>query len=242
MGIVRTGPPYDLIIRIKNRGNISCFVESGTFRGETASWAASQFKHVYTIELSKSIYKETKKTLELLDNVNFTFGDSRIVLKKIVPNLKEPALFWLDGHWSGGETYGENDECPLLSELETINMAKIQHVLLIDDARLFLCPPPGDHKTNLWPTITEIIEKITRNHKYYIVVVEDVIVAVPLWTKDIVSSYSKQVATKVWNDYMKLQNEKRLDRAKRLYREGTKELICGMRNKLFAKKTVNKDI
>ncbi len=235
MGIVRHGPPYNLVLRLKEQFNISCFVESGTCEGETAYWAASKFKHVITMELSESLYEQADERLRILSNVNLIFGDSRIALKEIVPNLKDPALFWLDAHWSGGETYGQNDECPILSELEIINGGKTQHFLLIDDARLFLCPPPGVHQTNQWPTITEIIEKfMLKNNNYYIVVVEDVIVAVPLWAKDVVASYSKEVSTKAWNEHLK--SEKRIDRILRLYREGTQELIRRVINKLSFKR------
>ena len=51
--------------------------------------------------------------------------------------LKKPALFWLDGHYSGGETARGKKDTPILEELITIFGAKEEHIILIDDARLF---------------------------------------------------------------------------------------------------------
>jgi len=66
-------------------------------------------------------------------------------------------LFWLDAHWSGGDTYGENDECPLMDELKIIFQYRKNYVILIDDARLFMAPPPKPHKIENWPSIKEIV-------------------------------------------------------------------------------------
>ncbi len=233
MQLYLKGSIHDLVILLKEKFNLQYFIESGTYKAETTIWAATEFKHVITMELSESLYKQTTEKLRVLNNVDSIFGDSRIFLKKIVRNLKGPALFWLDSHWSGGETYGQNDQCALLSELETIKGGKVEHFILIDDARLFLSPPPGAHKTDQWPTITEIIEKLIGNHKCYIVVIEDVIVAVPIWARDAVTSYCKVVTTKVSNDKMKLAKEKRFMRVLKLYREGTLELVRGIRNRLL---------
>lgn len=53
--------------------------------------------------------------------INFLFGDSKIILKNLISTLKGPIIFWLDAHWSGGDTYGYKDECPLLDEIKIIN-------------------------------------------------------------------------------------------------------------------------
>ena len=48
------------------------------------------------------------------------------------------ALFWLDGHYSGGETAKGDADSPLREELEAIGRHPIKtHVIPIDDVRSF---------------------------------------------------------------------------------------------------------
>jgi hypothetical protein len=74
------------------------------------------------------------------------YGDSREELGPIIER-EDNILFWLDAHWSGGETYGESDQCPLIKELEVIfRYSKEKNfAILIDDVRLFLAPPPSTY-------------------------------------------------------------------------------------------------
>src|SRR5437762_3175162 len=111
MGVVNPGPPADLVLKLAERHQIKNFVETGTYYGKTAVWAAAHFEHVVTIEASKEIYDTSRTNYGEIGNLDFRFGDSRAVLKEIVPQLDRPALFWLDGHWSGAETFGKDDEC-----------------------------------------------------------------------------------------------------------------------------------
>jgi hypothetical protein len=46
MGIVRWGPPEELVLRFKRASSIDMFIETGTFKGDTASWAAAHFPSV----------------------------------------------------------------------------------------------------------------------------------------------------------------------------------------------------
>ena len=118
MGLYRVGPPVELLHILQENYAISTFIETGTFQGDTALWASDHFDDVYTIEFSKKIYKDTIAKFQNRSNINFLFGDSRSRISEIIPNLHKPALFWLDSHWCGGSTYGEEDQCPLLAEIE----------------------------------------------------------------------------------------------------------------------------
>ena len=76
-------------------------------------------------------------------------GDSGNVLNQLVPELNSAALFWLDGHYSGGQTAKGEKECPIYEELKSILASSLEHIVLIDDARLFI----GQHD---YPTIEEL--------------------------------------------------------------------------------------
>jgi len=202
MGIVRMGPPQELILSLKEALNAITFVETGTFKGGTASWASGHFKRVITIENSKVYFDEAKGRYAHLQNTEFIFGDSREVLKNILPTIREPAVFWLDAHWCGLDSYGSNDQCPIVEEVDLILSTGIDHCIFIDDARLFLSPPPLPNRIEEWPTVDEILSHITRrNESYYIVVFEDVIIAVPEEARALVAEHCQAENTRAWQEY-----------------------------------------
>jgi hypothetical protein len=158
-------------------GNCHAFVESGTYMGVTTRWGAKNFRAVFTIERYEPLYKAYSPELAALPNVTPLLGDSSDWLPVIARGLEEfSALYWLDAHWSGAGTGGEDNECPLLAELAPL-AKRPQDIILIDDARLFLCAPPLPHKPGAWPTIAQVIQALGPGR--HVQIVEDVIVAVP---------------------------------------------------------------
>ena len=88
-------------------------------------------------------------------------------------------VFWLDGHWSGGVTAGEDDECPLLDELGAIKHRR-GDIIMIDDARLFLAAPPISFDPSQWPTVFEIAEALGEyQNEYLFQMFHDIIFLVP---------------------------------------------------------------
>jgi len=229
MGLVHMGPPTELILQLKERYKLMDFIETGTYHGSTCVWAASCFDNVTTVEYCRELYDATIARHGNIQNINFIFGDSRSVLRTIVPNLTRPAVFWLDSHWSGGETYGENDQCPLIGEIHLIQKSKYAHFIFIDDARLFMSPPPRPHRIEQWPSIDEVIEALkSSSHKYYIVIVEDVLVAVPEYAKDLVASYCQEINTKAWEEYGARRSESAIKKRWRLNVQGLKLMGLGL--------------
>jgi hypothetical protein len=81
-------------------------------------------------------------------------GDSGNVLNQVLAEISQPALFWLDGHYSEGITAKGEKECPIIEELSCIFKSKrLNHLILIDDARLFI-------GRNDYPTIQELTDFI----------------------------------------------------------------------------------
>ena len=159
--------------------NISIFIETGTFFGTTSKWASPLFKIVYTIEKSTRFFRKAEKKF-INTNVNCFNGDSPTCLSSILQNIDDTVIFWLDAHWSGEDTSGEEKECPLLEEISTINKWNRDCVILIDDASDFLATPPKPHKPDHWPTISEVIYRLNDiSPERFIVVIHDVIIAVP---------------------------------------------------------------
>lgn len=189
MGAVTFGIPKKLVILIKEYFSIEMFVETGTFRGKTSRWAAGIFRNVITIENSRELFESSKETLAKYKNIQQLFGSSPLQLNKVISEIKEPSLFWLDAHWCGGGTYGEDDPCPLLDEIRIVKQSGYDHILIIDDARFFLKPPPKPQDPDLWPGLREILELLNKDEKYFTFISEDVIVSLPLSGKKALQSY-----------------------------------------------------
>lgn len=202
MGNERMGTPRKMMSKIGDAFSIEWFVETGTFHGETAAWASETFQQVVTIELSDDLYEGTTERYGSIPNIEFIHGSSSAELPAVVDRLDGSAVFWLDAHYSGGETAGETYECPLLEELAAIGSANVEPFIFIDDARDFLSPPPRPHTPEDWPTIEEVIltirEEIGAN--YYMVVIDDIIVVVPPSAEELVKSYAQDVATEHWTE------------------------------------------
>ena len=111
----------------------------------------------------------------------------------------------------GGETYGDNDECPLLGELRALNLCRFDTYVFIDDARLFLSPPPLPHQCEQWPDIQTVIDALSPEiNSKYVAVMEDVVVAVPQFAKSIVVKYSQDANARLENDYQRLKGNEGL--------------------------------
>ena len=112
------------------------FVETGTYLGNTTAGAAHLFRTVHTIELDEQLYERARKRFENVPNVTCHHGNSPDVLRSLAATIDEPALFYLDAHWSGGATAHGEVEVPLLEELEIIRERSQGDFIIIDDARL----------------------------------------------------------------------------------------------------------
>ena len=59
-------------------------------------------------------------------------------MSELLPKISEPITFWLDGHWSAGDTAQGDTNTPLLQELVEISNHHIKnHTILVDDIRQF---------------------------------------------------------------------------------------------------------
>jgi hypothetical protein len=116
------------------------FVETGSYEGDGIQAALSSgFTKVVSIELAPALAEYCRNLFEGDSRVTLYEGDSSKMLDKILKDINEPVTFWLDGHWSYGETARGDEDSPLLKELELIKAwikeTGIKPTLLIDDMR-----------------------------------------------------------------------------------------------------------
>ena len=169
------------IDKYREEYNLNILVETGTFFGDTVEHFKDKFDFVYSVELSAELALRARKRFKFDANVEIIEGDSGIVLEDLILQIKQPILFWLDGHYSSelfvGTEYiktakGKSDT-PILTELNVILKSPIQHLILVDDARLFT-------GRNDYPTISELKKLIkNKNNKYQLSVKNDIIYILP---------------------------------------------------------------
>ena len=128
------------------------FVETGTYRGDTLAAVAPLVDRAVSIELDPALAACARRRVARLDHVEIRTGDSAAELGEVLASIEGAALFWLDGHYSGGPTAGEGG-CPLLDELDAILNCECDHVILIDDIRLF-------DGTNGYPRLDAVSELV----------------------------------------------------------------------------------
>lgn len=85
------------------RYDIRHFIETGTHLGDTLAYLAHRRGvNTTSIELDEAYYRAAKQRFARYRNVAVSQGDSGNLLPELVRVLHTPALFWLDGHYSGG--------------------------------------------------------------------------------------------------------------------------------------------
>ena len=136
--------------RLHNTGTM---VETGTLMGDMVDAMKNHFSQIYSIEISPELAKKAQQRFRNNNNIQIIEADSATALKTLVPNIQESALFWLDGHYSGGNTGKGDKDTPILDELAAIYASKHKHIILIDDARCF-----GVEKD--YPSIEELSSQI----------------------------------------------------------------------------------
>lgn len=130
------------LIECANTYGLKILVETGTFMGDMVAAMNNKFELVYSIELNEELYKGAKKRFVGNKRVKIIQGDSGIELGNLMKIIDQPALFWLDGHYSSGVTAKGINETPIFEELTHIFSAPDRgHVIVIDDARLFGTDP-----------------------------------------------------------------------------------------------------
>lgn len=122
----------------RERFGLEVLVETGTFKGDMVEAMRHDFRKVYSIELADHFYEAAVARFKGDPNIEILHGDSGRVMSELVPKLDGPALFWLDGHYSAGNTARGDKDTPVMEELGHIFAREdLRCVILIDDARCF---------------------------------------------------------------------------------------------------------
>ena len=144
----------DVISILPEKNFFKDFVETGTYKADTAIEMSHCFDHVYTCEINPDLFRGAceRASKEQIKNVDFHFGDSLVCLGQILPKINGSAVYFLDAHISGSDSSWNGKQLvPLMEELELILKAKhnTANLYIIDDCRFFdgtVNPSPDDWK------------------------------------------------------------------------------------------------
>ena len=162
-----SSPPPDLFKKLHLLGYLlklpkenSVFIETGTFLGTTAKIVADLGYKVITIELGADLHARARDLLEPL-GVTCLNGDSGELLKQVLAEVAPHTnvLFWLDGHYSAGETAKGSSDTPIGRELLAVEAhlrnTSADVLVKVDDIRGF---GTGDY-----PSLDRLVEFANRN-------------------------------------------------------------------------------
>ncbi len=192
MGAITFSIDVQLVKLLQARLSLDIFVETGTFEGETIKKVCSLFKVLHTVELSSEYFTRAQNTFVEQSHIHLYHSSSASVIKQLTPTLaEESVLYWLDAHWCVADySSGDTSQCPLLDELKAIEKLNEQSIIMIDDARYFLCPPPYPHEIAQWPSLGEVLfelQQLSTKHKF--VVFNDTLIFYPISVEREINDY-----------------------------------------------------
>jgi hypothetical protein len=132
---------------------LTTLVETGTYYGEMIAAVGKHFQRIYSIELDARLAKLAQQRFRGNARVEIIEGDSQKVVPRLLQQINERCLWWLDAGYCGwiGELGNPNR---LGSELNSIlSDRRFTHVVLMDDA-------DGVNGEGGSPTLDELIGSI----------------------------------------------------------------------------------
>ena len=147
----RVWPPPEILKRLhllslfQQRGHRT-LVESGTYVGGTVEFFLPHASRIFTVELDPVLFQDATAKFATEPAVTVLHGDATEHIPRILADLHDPALVWLDGHYSGGVTARGAEDEPALTILAALGEQGLPagSTIVVDDLRGF-----SDHADGL---------------------------------------------------------------------------------------------
>lgn len=146
-----------IVLEYARAYRLTTLVETGTYYGEMIAAVGSHFQRIYSIELDARLAKLAQQRFCGNARVEIIEGDSQKVVPRLLQQINERCLWWLDAGYCGwiGELGNPNR---LGSELSSIlSDRRFPHIVLMDDA-------DGVNGEGGSPTLDELIGSIQSNY------------------------------------------------------------------------------
>tara|TARA_R110000803_G_scaffold33746_2_gene73851 strand:- start:671 stop:1234 length:564 start_codon:yes stop_codon:yes gene_type:complete len=123
----------------KTTDDFDLFIETGSYMGETLGNMKSVFNKLVSIEITDKYYNYCCNKFANDKNVELVKGDCLLELPKLIEKFANSRiLFYLDGHYSAGDTGKNHLDVPLIEELKLINeLYNKEALIIVDDSDLF---------------------------------------------------------------------------------------------------------
>lgn len=169
-------------LELRDRLGLRSFIETGTYLGTTACWAAQHFEAVATIEVNEEFYERAKAIAP--KNMHCFLGDSKDILPSVIDSVRGPALFYLDAH-NFNHLFGAGpDICPLMDELKAAFAHDPTSAIWIDDAGSF-----ANQISDVCPPLEQLTE-LARQHGRLHGIAFDILAIVPEQTGDLLAEFT----------------------------------------------------
>lgn len=124
---------------LRNMGHRTLYFETGSAQGESAAWALQYFDRVITVEFCEDNYVACLQRFWNEPRCMVIRGDSGLLMPALEYRIEEDAVVMLDAHYvdDGDERIAPTGVTPVLQELDALCRNANDHVIFIDDARLF---------------------------------------------------------------------------------------------------------
>lgn len=182
MGAIHFSVDPQLLALLRKTTQAELFVETGTFEGDSLKSASELFDECYSVELSESYHRKAKERFATNPGIAVALGPSPEFLKINQAKFRSrPTVFWLDAHWCAAEhTDADAGQSPLMQELLALGSLHPQSTILIDDARLYLAPPPAPHRVSEWPDFHGVVTTLLQlGPSHRVMVLNDVVIFHP---------------------------------------------------------------
>ncbi len=136
------------------RYGLRVMVETGTHMGQMISAMLPLMDQIYSIEMDDWSYRRARRKFGANPKVHVVQGESGQTMPRVLAEIRQPCLFWLDAHNFDKET-------PIREELKAI----VEHgmrgdVVLVDDSKWF-------DGRNQYPTMEWMREYVRQNFPGY---------------------------------------------------------------------------
>jgi len=185
--------------------SIPTFAGTGSINNDIVDVLATRFKDVFFLDFPHELHAAALIRLENNKNLSIHPGNSPDLLKVAREKFSNtPILFWLAGHGADtNRTSGADPGTSILPELEAIQSLYPDDVLLIDDARLYLCSPTEPNTPKNWPDLSDLSGKLHLLSKFHrIIILNDVIVFYPGHLRKQFAEYASKTSVN-WLDMVR---------------------------------------
>ncbi|MGB8854114.1 MAG: hypothetical protein WCC69_11165 [Pirellulales bacterium] len=192
MGAIHFSIDPVLAALLAKRLELTVFIETGTFKGDSVAAVRPSFEELHTCELSPELHAAATQRFANDPAVHCHLGSSPDRLRALAAiHARHPVMYWLDAHWcSAAQTAGEESQCPLLEELEAIAPLHPESIVWIDDARYFMAPPTAPLEARGWPTFQQVLDCLqSLSTQHHLVFANDTILFHPARIAGEVATY-----------------------------------------------------